>query len=187
MWQFAITRPSTGKNLEIIMSAYICNPEHFGALAAYAVENDCAVYEWQHTRQNTLAAKIDTAQRIAKGLARENIRSVDHRYPDCKDGGRPGPCLKDADIEEAAAVYAAHFLTHPQRLTPVQVFVLIQGLDYQCCETDDWPLTPAARQLDWIRNAAVRKLPGYSSAQWSYDKPIPEVEALYNESPAPRN
>lgn len=154
------------------MSAYICNPEHFGILAAYAVQNDCAVYEWQD-RTNPIAA----AQRVAKELASENIRSVKHRYPNSK--GLPGPCLSLADIEEAAAIYAAHFVAHPQRLTPVDVFKLIQGLDYQSCETDDWRDTLAWRQLDWIRNAAARKLPGYEHADWSYDKPVAGIDALY--------
>ncbi len=161
------------------MSAYICNPEHFGILAAYAVEQEAAINQWQHYLKDTEASRLATAQAIAKGLARENIRSVAHRYQNSSDGDRPGPCLKDAEIEEAAAIYAAHFLVKRQRLTPVQVFVLVQGLDYQCCETDDWPLTLAARQLDWIRNAAARQLPGYENADWSYDKDIPEIEALY--------
>ena len=161
------------------MSAYICNPEHFGVLAAYAVRNDCAVSEWTHSRKNTLDVKIDTAQRIAKGLARENIRSVAYRYPDSTDGDRPGPCLKDADIEEAAAIYAAYFIANPQNLRPIDVLKLCQGWDYQSCETDDWKDTLAWQQVDWIRSAAIRSLPGYEDAEWSFDKPIPAIEALY--------
>ena len=163
------------------MSAYICNPEHFGVLAAYAVRNDCAVYEWQHSRKNTLEAKIDNAQRIAKGLARENIRSVAHRYPDDKDGARPGPGLKDAEIEEAAAIYAAHFVVSPQKLRPIDVLKLCQGWDYQSSETDDWKDTLAWQQVDWIRGAAIRSLPGYDDADWSFDQQLPEIEALYQE------
>ena len=82
------------------MSAFIVNPEHIGILAAYAATNDCAVYEW---RKNT---NILTAQNVAKGLALENIRSVAHRYPNVKDGQRPGPGLKDADIVEAKRLMA---------------------------------------------------------------------------------
>ncbi len=163
------------------MSACICNPEHIGILAAYAVQQDCAVYEWQHTREKNLAARIDTAQRVAKGLARENIRSVTHRYPDCKDGDLPGPGLCNADIEEAAAIYAAHFITHGIHPSfPVQIIKLVQSLDYQSCETDDWRSTLAARQLDWILGAAFRTLPGYDQADWSWSQPLPEIEALYD-------
>ena len=164
------------------MSAYICNPEHFGILAAYAVRNDCAIYEWKHSRKNTLDAKIDNAQRIAKGLARENIRSVAARYPEDVSGSRPGPCLNDDEIEEAAAIYAAHFVVNPQKPSPVQVLKLCQGWDYQSCETNDWKDTIAWQQVDWIRGAAIRSLPGYENADWSFDQAIPEIEALYQES-----
>lgn len=166
------------------MSAYICNPEHIGLLAACAVHNQVPVHEWVHTRANTLAARIDTAQRIAKGLARENIRSVAHCYPDDKDGQRPGPCLLDAEIEEASAIYAAHFLTHNPDSTVVQVLKLIQGYEYQACETDDWPTTLAARQLDHLRSALIRRLTGYEDADWSLDAELPEVAALYERSAA---
>jgi hypothetical protein len=158
------------------MSAYISNPETFGILAVYATLNNCVINEWH------LTTKIRTAQNVAKGLARENIRSVAHRYPNDKDGERPGPCLLDAEIEEAAALYAAHFIAYPRivrAIKPVQVLVLCQGVDYQSCETDDWKDTLAWRQLDWIKGAAIRDLPGYDADHWSYHEPVPEIEALY--------
>lgn len=156
------------------MSAYICNPEHFGILAAFAVQHDCTIREW-----GLHFSKIAAAQHVAKGLARENIRSVAHRYPDSVSGGRPGPCLKDEEIEEAAAIYAAFFLTNPQGVAPIQIIKLCNSLDYQSCETDDWKGTLAWRQNEWIKDAAIRRLNGYEGAYWSFDKPIPEIEALY--------
>ena len=163
------------------MSAYICNPEHIGVLAAYAAVNNCAVYEW---RMND---NILTAQNVAKGLALENIRSVAHRYPNDEDGHRPGPCLKDADIVEACQIYAGHFAKRmggvvvmaQDVLEPIQVLKLVRCLDYQSCETLDWPLTLAARQLDWIMGEAISRLDGYEDADWSYEGTLPEVEALY--------
>lgn len=158
------------------MSAYICNPEHFGILAAFAVQHRCAVREWCRT---VTGNDIETAQAIAKGLARENIRSVAYRYPNDVSGSRPGPCLHDAEIEEAAAIYAAHFVTHPQGVAPIQIIKLCQSYDYQSCETDDWKDTLAWRQIDWIKSAAIRCLNGYEGVDWSFDKQIPAIEALY--------
>ena len=163
------------------MSAYICNPEHIGILAAYAAVNDCAVYEW---RMND---SILTAQNVAKGLALENIRSVAHRYPNDEDGHRPGPCLKDADIIEACQIYAGHFAKRlggvivmaEDVLEPIQIIKLVRSLDYQSCETDDWPLTLAARQLEWIMGEAISRLDGYEDADWSFSGSLPEIEALY--------
>ena len=164
------------------MSAYVVNPEHIGILAAYAATNDCAIYEWRMRNNNIL-----TAQNVAKGLALENIRSVAHRYPSCKDGQRPGPNLKDADIVEACQIYAGHFAKRMDGvivmaedvLEPIQVIKLVRSLDYQSCETDDWPMTLAARQLEWIMGEAIRCLDGYEDADWSYEGNLPEVEALY--------
>ncbi len=163
------------------MSAYICAPSHIGILAAYAAVNDCAIYEWR------MSDNILTAQNVAKGLALENIRSVAHRYPNDKDGHRPGPCLKDADIVEACQIYAGHFAKRmggvivmaEDVLEPVQVLKLVRSLDYQSCETDDWPMTLAARQLDWIMGDAISRLDGYEDARWSFTGSLPEVEALY--------
>ena len=166
------------------MSAYISNPETFGILAAYAVLNDCALSEWRHSRNP--GACIDTAQRVAKGLASENVRSVAHRYPGDMDN-LPGPALSVPEIYEAAALYAAHFMANPsyvRKLKPVQVLVLCQGVDYQSSETDDWRDTLAWRQLDWIKSQAIRSLPGYDTADWSFDYPVPEIDALYAESRA---
>lgn len=159
------------------MSAYICNPEHFGILAAYAATNECIIREWEQNRGP--GSTIKNAQVVASGLALENIRSVAHRYPNDKDGERPGPCLLDADIVEAAAIYAGYFVKHPQFITPVQILRLIDCLDYQSCETDDWPQTLAYRQIDWLRSSAIRKLQGYDDARWEFSQPIPEVDALY--------
>ena len=163
------------------MSAYICNPEHIGILAAYAAVNDCAIYRWR------MSDSILTAQNVAKGLALENIRSVAHRYPDDKDGERPGPCLKDADIIEACQIYAGHFAKRlggvivmaEDVLEPVQVLKLVRSLDYQSCETDEWEMTLAAQQLRWISGEAISRLDGYEDADWSFTGSLPEIEALY--------
>lgn len=155
------------------MSAYILNPEHLGILGAYAALHRVVITQWSHEQS------VKSAQQVAIGLARENIRSVATRYPGDLDGQRPGPGLKDAEIEEAAAIYAGYFLAHPQSITPVQILRLIDCLDYQSCETDNWPQTLAFRQLNWIRGAATRSLPGYDQAQWEFTQPIPEIEALY--------
>lgn len=167
------------------MSAYVSNPEAFGILAAYATLNHCAVSEWTHSRKP--AAEIETAQRVAKGLARENIRSVAHRYPMDNSGQRPGPCLMDDEIEEAAALYAAHFMVHShlvRSLSALQIIKIAQGVDYQSCETDDWRDTLAWRQLDWIKGDAIRSLKGYDEADWSFEQPIPAIESLYERSAA---
>ena len=156
------------------MSAYIANPEHFGILATWAANHKAHIYEWEERN------RLETAKEIARGLALENIRSVACRYPNDEDGGRPGPCLKDADIVEAAVLYAEYFILNHTNVDPVMILKLAQCLDYQSCETEDWKDTLAKRQLDWIISAAIRMLPGYDDFDWEYRAVmIPEVAELY--------
>jgi hypothetical protein len=155
------------------MSAYICSPSHIGILAAYAALNDCAIQTWR------TGIRFETAQAVAKGLAQENIRSVAHRYPNDKDGHRPGPPLCDASIIEASAMYAGHYISQPQQLTPVQVLKLCDCLSYQSCETDDWEDTLAAKQLRWIKNEAEGQLPGWEDAKWEWDDCVEEINVLF--------
>ena len=158
------------------MSAFICMPEHFGILAAHAARNGCVLHAWKESASTSIQSA-----RIARELARENIRSVTHRYPDDKDGERPGPALKDADIEEAAAIYAVYFMAKPQGLAPVQIIKLCDCYAYQSCETEDWRDSAAYAQIDMIKDDAVRRITGYYDADWeySYEEQIPKVDALY--------
>lgn len=165
------------------MSAYVLNPEHFGILAAYAAQNDAAIY------QCCMDGPIQTAQAVAEMLAWANIKSVMARYPRDLDGQRPGPCLLDAEIIEAAQIYAAHFTVEwaafpRQRPTPVQILKLLLSFEYQSCEAPDWPHSKAFQQFSWLMGAAIRNLPGYEDADWSYDKALPAIESLYERSKA---
>jgi hypothetical protein len=165
------------------MSAYICSPETFAILAAYAVKSstgygqsdNVALYEW---RADGLT---ETAQEVSKRLARENIRSVSARYPNDKDGQRPGPALLDSAIEEAAAAWAGHYLTAGFKISAVEVLTLCRGYTYQACETEDWITSLAAVQISWIEGKAIRSLPGSDDAprEW-HDKAEPYgVKVVY--------
>jgi hypothetical protein len=159
------------------MSAYICNPETFGLLAAYAVGPGCdnsAIYDWR------VGSMLDDARRVAEGLARENIRSVATRYPNDNDGQRPGPGLYDEEIVTLAKLWAEAYFFRMPRIKPVGILVLCQGYTYQACETDDWIETLAFRQIEWIRGKAVRALPGADDAPWNWsDEALPARVASF--------
>lgn len=85
------------------------------------------------------------AARVANVLAKENARSVDHRYPD----GANGPAAYDA-FEPRDMV----------RVTcdPAQVVRACDCYRYQACETDDYESTEAAAFVRAVRGAAVDRL-----------------------------
>lgn len=158
------------------MSAHICQPEHIGLLAAWATLNNCSLRELQR------GDRISTAQNIAQDLARENIKSVAHRYPDDKDGERPGPCgLTDAKIIEGACLWAEHYLTNgfPEEVAPLTIAKLADCLEYQSCEHDGFKTSRAQRQINEIRTRVLSLLPGYDRAPWAWDdNSAPELDAL---------
>lgn len=118
------------------MSAFVCAPEHLGALAwaaGHYLDED--------------------ASRVVQLLAKENIASVAHRYPSDGDGERPGPMLFDRHIIEAAKLYTNHYIARPPKLGPMSLINMCRCYEYQTCEHPDWDKTEA---IALVRRLAER-------------------------------
>lgn len=159
------------------MSAYICGPDHFIALAVFATHRkagrDWAVdprYVKGLTHPEAALRGLENfnnyelATLYADTLFQENIRSVRARYPNDRRDDLPGPCVLPLHI----VVRYEHFAHAKWRLSPVAILKMCDGLEYQSCETEDWEQTVAYRLLQSIRRAAVRALPGYDKAPWDF-------------------
>ena len=149
------------------MSAYICPPEHIAALAAFAAgrRGEGILYQ---LRVN--GNPLEGARNVAKVLMEENIRSVAARYPSDKSGDRPGPIgYTDEKLVEEAQELAERYYFAPQVLQPLDIYRMASSLDYQSCETEDYRSTVACRQIEYIKDAAIRCLPGFENAIRDYD------------------
>lgn len=161
------------------MSAYICDPKTFIALAAFAVRRDrygsliVGNYNLQiifdEAGNNSPRVSADEmkphekADRIANILRDENIRSVHYRYPKLEPDELPG------DIGDGFRKITAARLVNTRAYPPIEVIKACHCLAYQSCETEDWESTPAFRLLNLIEGAAVRQLPGYDDAPWGIE------------------
>lgn len=142
------------------MSAYLPNPEHIALLAAYAAA----------TRERTIISEWpQTAEGCAQELAKAAIASISTRYPDDVSGQRPGPGLLDEDYLKTCGTIARYYFKAQRSVDAVSVLKMIAGCDYQLCEVENYKATPAARQLATLREYAIRKLPGYDAAPWSFN------------------
>jgi hypothetical protein len=143
------------------MSAYVVNPEHVGALAAYTL-NQChpnIALSLQGKNKN------ESARNIARCLMQQNIRSVAVRYPCILDGNRPGvEGLNDAELLNGAVSCAATYLILPPKLSALDIINMANCYDYQACETDDYESTVAHKQLQKIIDSAIHNLAGYDNA-----------------------
>ena len=140
------------------MSAFLCNAYHINALANWATTPRRVDYYWNGKRHDA-----NDARYIANVLHNQNLRSVNARYGD------------DNDTEIAFERFAPD-------LTPVQVIKAVNCLDYQSCETDDWPETEAYAICQAIIARAINHLPGYDNAEWELTdtgrKPVSIMDLL---------
>lgn len=137
------------------MSSYLVNPEHIGALAAFAVQHDAV------SRPLHGSCGFDSARYVARLLAEENVRSVHCRYPARKDEQHEAFYLSAED-------WAEHYYFNPPNVSPLGIISMCRCLDYQSCDTSDWDDTPACKQLTIIQDAAITALPGYKEASKTY-------------------
>jgi len=135
------------------MSAFIVSHAHINymlnALAAYDVRinwtegTDTFIYD---------ARSTDDAMTLAAVLLNQNVRSVCARYPQ--------------DKPEDYTDYVISFRYDLAKVDPVQTVKACQCYDYQACETSDYAETFAHRITEWLKSAAISKLPGYDAAMW---------------------
>jgi len=105
------------------MSSFICAPEHIGALGA--------IYNKMFGDDAALTAVL---------LAKQNIRGVADRYPEDKDGERPGAGrLKDAEIILQASQWARHYAdVGLPPFSKQDIDNMVACYRYQASDADDW-------------------------------------------------
>jgi hypothetical protein len=123
------------------MSAFIVSKDHIDTiLSAYA---------------KVLKARHDTPpdlDHLGKTLWRENARSVAYRYEEAED--------KQWETYK--------FKNQPNSiLTPVEVYALVDCLEYQSCEHPGWEVSEAAKLCRRIKDTLIASLPEWKDAAWS--------------------
>ena len=129
------------------MSAFVVTDATItGILQAFTPEyaGDGAFYYHQDEAHYIGGHEAEVAQKLVD----ENYRSVNYRY------------------NEAGQAHKFQRRTI-RSLTAVEIIKLCDCYEYQACETSDWRDTEAAAILAVAKSRAIRRLPGYSSANWS--------------------
>ena len=139
------------------MSAYLCDPADFVALARYA-KRPCNGFNGYNIFTKERIGGEDgelNVRDIALKLATANICSVAYRYPREPFGG----FLKDEEemIEFMCEVAQE---ARENRIPPShsEAFMLAAQVEYQSCERPDWIEQDAYWILDSIQNDAGRKM-----------------------------
>lgn len=132
------------------MSAFVVSKQHVAAIVqAYERTPYCEINE----RDRFASTPLHWTEALATMLFAENVRSVRHRYRD-----RTPQALVEFTISDIAGA---------PTLEPAAVLKLVDSLEYQSCECDDYRTTEAYKALDRIRGSIISILPGYQTAEWA--------------------
>ena len=164
------------------MSAYTVGHDHIDAMLTLALPSapeypgdgrgktrwakfdpDTVTWQNQEYREIQPSAHPDDLSEIGRMLIIENRASVSYRYNDSDD--LPGT------IGEGAANYTYRRVQDPALLVPANGFSIIGCYEYQSCEHPGWAKSEAYRFCEGLKDALIRRLPGFSDALYHYDRP----------------
>ena len=139
------------------MSAFLCKPWEFVALARYAKRPANGFNDYNLFTRKRIEGYSDSlgVLDIALILAKENLRSVSYRYPDQRFGG----FVKDAKelLDMGLEIKELANKNEPP-MAHEDAFMLAGTVDYQSCETPDWIQSDACWILKSIQNDAGREM-----------------------------
>jgi hypothetical protein len=122
------------------MSAFIVSYNHINTICNYI------------NRHQILHKFVtqDEAEAIGRLWMAENVKSVNNRYSE--DDIEPLYCFSRIDVSH---------------ITPIQFIKLLDCLEYQSCEHDDYRESEAYIMLSRYRYGAIGMIEGYQSAAWA--------------------
>jgi len=96
------------------------------------------------------------ADETGRMLWRENLASVAYRYPDDRDGERPGPDdFRDHHVD------SYRYRRYPGRVDPQVVAAAAQSLAYQSCEHPAWKTSTACPWVSRLEAEATARIDAY--------------------------
>ncbi len=133
--------------------------------------------------QRSYGAAVRDEHILGELLVRENVRSVEGRYPDTNGdrGDLPGPL---------DAYYMGPYVFEPYRRSGQRLCVAgmpeaicapcsagelakaIRCYEYQSCEHAEWESSQAHAICEALLSECVEALPGYGSAPWGVDERV---------------
>lgn len=142
------------------MSAYMCSERQLTILAAYLVAHCTEVLPsslWVHDidrdgYEREHGGHERAVNNVFRMLARENLASLDSRYP--------GDAKGDADAYRPVAT------ARKERLPWLHIIKLCHHYAYQACEHSGWKDSAARKAIAALESYAVHNLPGYDDAPW---------------------
>jgi len=149
------------------MSAWIVNREHIDVMLragfAYGVKGWGGNLCWEGGGEGDRELTHESADEVGRILWRENLRSIEARYPDTvENGDYPGPIDFEADQTETYTYRDPGFIP-----SAGETFQAVGCFEYQSCETDDWRESEAYRFCQALVDVTAAAL---YAGPWGWDR-----------------
>jgi len=141
------------------MSAFIISNNH-ALLIAIAHLSD-----YTHGGDNTILKYPRPFEVIkeARALLAENIKSVNHRYPDNENFEETKAILSGLNIDEKGIKLLIH------RRAAIDIIKQIHCYTYQSCEHDGWETSWSYATCKETTDKLIPHIAGYESASWGIE------------------
>ena len=149
------------------MSAYLVDRHHIAYLVHAAFSHQTGIAS--HLKHR-LGVENETAAMIAmcNELTRENIASIEGKYPDVAGQPENAPGDQTAYEPWTAREIKGMIWMH---IDPLQVLASCSCYEYQACEHDGWKTSLAKKLIESLVHATIRNIPGYDKAKWGAPPP----------------
>lgn len=153
------------------MSAYVVDRDHIRFLVTAAQRMNPRYTGrfswWSEAKQTRVSLGEDmNPSDLGQMLWNENILSVTHRYPDCKDADGTVKYDRLPGVTNEVYLYQHPLAQGWGRIDPVAVLKACSCYEYQSCEHKGWEDSDAHNVIESIRSVAISSLPGYEDAEW---------------------
>jgi hypothetical protein len=147
------------------MSAFLVEPQHITELVKWARKNRMNFVYNMHKRE-----QIDCEPKnLIKILAQANIDSMLAKYQDAPEAdGFLEECYKNLKYSTDGVSVSLLDGVGESQLGADDIYNMVNCLDYQSCEVDDWQTTDAYWVLTAIQGMAGRRMAESAKVKWEY-------------------
>lgn len=147
------------------MSAFIVNPEHVAALAAYTQKAGNFSHAYNMMTKKEI---FNGVENFCAVLANANVKSFADKYNKGKVDEADLMFTKEC-IKELGKFKSLMGCYNKDTLTDADIYNMAQCLEYQCCEVNNWFETDAYWLITKIKGIAAGNMAKQAKVQWNYE------------------
>lgn len=150
------------------MSSFMVDSVHIDVLVHVAIHgpsNGVGTWDKLYFSNQSRSITYDTADLVGAMLIAENLKSINHCYPDtiADPSGVPGPI-------EQYWLQAYTWTDHRYRLSILEALSALACYEYQSCEHPEWDASEARQFCEALRNRLIHRMPGFEQAPWGWNE-----------------